>query len=193
MTLIADAAHPASRALSPQESGYADSGGVRIGYEVFGQGEETLLLLPPWSIVHSRVWKAQVPYLARHFRVITFDPRGNGRSDRPAGPDSYADGELVADAHAVLDATATGAAVCVGLSKGGRVLLQLAATRPYRVAGVIFLSPSLREGRELPKTMAQEFETELGGAFCWASFNAPSWQRNVRGFAELFFGEVYPE
>jgi predicted glycosyltransferase/pimeloyl-ACP methyl ester carboxylesterase len=83
MTLIADAAHPASRALSPHESGYADSGGVRIGYEVFGQGEETLLLLPPWSIVHSRFWKAQVPYLARHFRVVTFDPRGNGRSDRP--------------------------------------------------------------------------------------------------------------
>ena len=76
MTLIADAAHPASRALSPHESGYADSGGVRIGYEVFGQGEETLLLLPPWSIVHSRFWKAQVPYLARHFRVITFDRPG---------------------------------------------------------------------------------------------------------------------
>ena len=50
---------------------------------MFGEGEETLLLLPPWSIVHSRFWKAQVPYLARHFRVVTFDPRGNGRSDRP--------------------------------------------------------------------------------------------------------------
>ncbi len=49
---------------------------------------ETLLLLPPWSIVHSRFWKLQVPYLARHFRVITFDGRGNGRSDRP---DSAAD------------------------------------------------------------------------------------------------------
>ncbi len=48
------------------------------------QGEQTLLLLPPWAIVHSRFWKLQVPYLARHFRVITFDPRGNGASDRPA-------------------------------------------------------------------------------------------------------------
>ena len=107
MTLIADAAHPASRALSPHESGYADSGGVRIGYEVFGQGEETLLLLPPWSIVHSRFWKAQVPYLARHFRVITFDPRGSGRSDRPDTPAGYGPHKDAADAIAVLDATGT--------------------------------------------------------------------------------------
>ena len=59
-------------------------GGVRVAYEVFGQGDQTLLLLPPWAIVHSRFWKLQVPYLARHFRVVTFDARGNGRSDRPA-------------------------------------------------------------------------------------------------------------
>ena len=44
-----------------------------------------MLLLPTWSIVHSRFWKAQIPYLARHCRVVTFDGRGNGRSDRPGG------------------------------------------------------------------------------------------------------------
>ena len=47
-------------------------------------GEPTVLLLPTWSIVHSRHWKMQIPYLARHCRVVTFDGRGNGRSDRPA-------------------------------------------------------------------------------------------------------------
>jgi pimeloyl-ACP methyl ester carboxylesterase len=86
---IADIAEPASRAVTPVERGFADSDGVRIGYEVFGQGEETLLLLPPWSIIHSRFWKAQVPYLSRHFRVVTFDGRGNGRSDRPTTADGY--------------------------------------------------------------------------------------------------------
>ena len=79
-----------SRALQPRRAGFADVDGVRIAYEVFGEGEETMLLLPPWAIVHSRFWKAQVPYLARHFRVVTFDARGNGRSDRPEGPEATA-------------------------------------------------------------------------------------------------------
>ena len=68
-------------------------------------GERTVLLLPTWSIVHSRFWKVQIPYLARHFRVVTFDGRGNGRSDRPAGADAYSANEFAADALAVMDAT----------------------------------------------------------------------------------------
>jgi hypothetical protein len=47
--------------------------GVRVFYEVYGEGETTALLLPTWSIVHSRCWKFQIPCLARHCRVITFD------------------------------------------------------------------------------------------------------------------------
>jgi hypothetical protein len=43
--------------------------GVNIGYEVFGDATPTLLLLPAWTIIHSRFWKLQVPYLAHHFRV----------------------------------------------------------------------------------------------------------------------------
>src|SRR3954471_24802765 len=93
-----------SRARLPQRSGFADVDGVRIAYEVFGEGDETLLLLPPWAIVHSRFWKGQVPYLARRFRVVTFDPRGNGRSDRPQAPDLYGPRMLERDAVAVLDA-----------------------------------------------------------------------------------------
>ena len=63
--------------------------------------------MPTWSVVHSRHWKLQIPYLARQFRVVTFDGRGNGRSDRPADAAAYADAEFVADAIAVLDATGT--------------------------------------------------------------------------------------
>jgi pimeloyl-ACP methyl ester carboxylesterase len=80
------------RACQPTRDGYAEREGVKVFYEVFGDGDPTVLLLPTWSIVHSRHWKAQVAYLARHVRVVTFDGRGNGRSDRPATAEAYADG-----------------------------------------------------------------------------------------------------
>ena len=78
------------RARLPDESGYVVNSGVRIHYEVHGTGQPAILLLPTWAIVDSRHWKMQVPFLARNHRVITFDPRGNGRSDRPKNPASTA-------------------------------------------------------------------------------------------------------
>ena len=96
-----------TRALYPDEEGYVERDGVRVFWERYGDGEPTVLLLPTWTLVHSRVWKAQIAYLARHFRVVTFDPRGNGRSDRPTDPDLYAESEFAADALAVMDATGT--------------------------------------------------------------------------------------
>jgi pimeloyl-ACP methyl ester carboxylesterase len=47
--------------------------------------------MPTWSIVDSRVWKAQIGYLSRDFDVITFDGRGCGKSDRPAEARYYAE------------------------------------------------------------------------------------------------------
>ena len=85
------------RARLPDESGYVVNSGVRIHYEVHGTGQPTLLLLPTWAIVDSRHWKMQVPFLARHYRVITFDPRGNGQSDRPRDPAAYADTAFASD------------------------------------------------------------------------------------------------
>ena len=72
-----------TRARYPDESGYVERDGVKLYWEVYGSGEQTVFLLPTWSIIHSRHWKMQIPYLARHCRVLTFDGRGNGRSDRP--------------------------------------------------------------------------------------------------------------
>ncbi len=56
---------------------------MRIFWERYGDGEPAVLLLPTWTIIHSRFWKMQIPDLARRTRVITFDGRGNGRTDRP--------------------------------------------------------------------------------------------------------------
>ena len=107
-----------TRAYYPDRTGHFERSGVRIAYEVYGSGEPTVLLLPTWSVVHSRQWKAQIPYLARHARVVTFDGRGNGDSDRPPGVAAYLDEEYVRDAIAVMNETNTEAAVVVGFSCG---------------------------------------------------------------------------
>src|SRR5438128_12529196 len=105
-----------TRARYPDSEGYVERDGVRVHYEVFGSGEPTVLLLPTWSIVHSRIWKMQVPYLARHCRVITFDGRGNGRSSRPASGDAYSERAVAGDALAAMDAGATRQGVLVSPS-----------------------------------------------------------------------------
>ena len=69
-----------------------------------------MVFLPPWSIVHSRVYKAQLPYFSERFRCIAFDPRGNGQSDRPDDVAAYSLDNYVADALAVMDATDAGQA-----------------------------------------------------------------------------------
>ena len=131
-----------TRARYPDDEGYVERDGVRVFWEVYGSGEPTVLLLPTWSIIHSRHWKGQIPYLARHCRVVTFDGRGNGRSDRPATAGAYAEREFAADALAVMDATATERAVIVGLSAGVLWGILLAAEHPERVAGAVFIAPA---------------------------------------------------
>ena len=78
---------PRCAACQPDVDGYAERDGVKLAYEVHGAGRPpTVLLLP--DLVDRPLpasGRCRCPYLARHFRVVTFDGRGNGRSDRPAG------------------------------------------------------------------------------------------------------------
>ena len=95
------------RARRADAEGIVEHDGVKIHYEVYGDAGPTILLLPTWTIVHKRLWKAQLGYLARHCRVVTYDGPGNGQSDRPLTPAPYAQGAQVAYALAVLDASGT--------------------------------------------------------------------------------------
>ena len=111
MTVATEASREQTRARYPDEEGFVERDGVRVFWESYGEGEQTILLPPTWEIVHSRCWKMQMPFLARHAPVVTFDPRGNGRSDRPAEYEDYVRAEFAEDALAVLDAAGADRAV----------------------------------------------------------------------------------
>ena len=186
----------ADRARLPDASGFASGpGGVRIAYESFGSGDPTLVFLPSTPIIHSRQWKGQVPYLARSHHVVTFDGRGNGRSDRPEEPDAYREACLVGDLEAVMDATGTEAAVLIGLCGDGVFrAIELAADRPERVLGIVAFAvgvPLLSPPH--PWRVQHSFEDELATDEGWAKINRHYYRRDYPRFARFFFGEMTPE
>jgi pimeloyl-ACP methyl ester carboxylesterase/predicted glycosyltransferase len=182
------------RALNPDVEAFIERDGVKIGYEVFGEGDPAVVFVPIDAIVQSRAYKAQVPYLARRSRVITIDPRGNGRSDRPQTTGAYADMEFVADTIAVMDAAGVDRAVLVGMCTSSWRAVLTAVHHPDRVLGVValaswmpFLTPPI------PARLQYGFDDVLDTEEGWAKCNRHYWQRDWRGYAEFFFGELAPE
>jgi pimeloyl-ACP methyl ester carboxylesterase/predicted glycosyltransferase len=183
-----------TRARYPDREGYVERDGVRVFYEVYGTGEPTILLLPTWSLFHSRHWKMQIPYLARHCRVVTFDGRGNGRSDRPQDASAYDEREFAADALAVMDATETERAVLIGFSLGGQRGLLLAAEHPKRIEGAVFIGPNFPGGGSpLPERTVYDFDTEYDTYEGWAKHNRYHWLRDYRDWVEFFISKMFTE
>ncbi len=183
------------RAREPDQSGYVVRDGVRTYYEVHGTGSPTILLMPTHLIVHSRHWKGQVPYLARYFRIITFDPRGNGRSDRPLSPTAYAAEQYVSDALQVMDETETDRAFVAGLCTGVIWSVKLAAAHPTRVLGMIAVSPGVANltPPHSHRGFVQHFDAVLDTDEGWAKENRHYWLRDWPGYTEFFFGQMLPE
>jgi pimeloyl-ACP methyl ester carboxylesterase len=159
------------RAKEPDETGFIERDGVQVYWERLGDGDRTILFLPCWSIVHSRSWKFQLPYFSRHFRVLTFDPRGNGRSGRPADAAAYAETEFAADALAVLDATDTERAAIVGFSLGGQRGVLLAADHPERVEAAAFIGPAIPLAPPHSFRVLSEFDAEHETHEGWQKYN----------------------
>jgi pimeloyl-ACP methyl ester carboxylesterase/predicted glycosyltransferase len=180
-----------SRARYPDGSSYIKRDGVRLYYEVYGSGEPTVFLLPTWSIIHSRHWKMQIPYLARHCRVLTFDGRGNGRSDRPAA--GYGEAEFAADALAVMDATGTEHALIVSLSAGAQRALILAGEHPDRVTGAVFIGPAVPLASPLADGTRYLLDEVLPTDEGWPKDKFSGFLRDYRGFLEFFFSQMFTE
>jgi pimeloyl-ACP methyl ester carboxylesterase len=181
------------RACQPTEDGYVERDGVKIHFEVFGVGEPTVVFLPTWEIVHSHAWKCQVPYFARHGRVVTFDRRGSGASDHPDDPRGNDRRATAGDAVAVMDHVGAERVVLVSWCGAGDDLL-VAVEHSDRVAGLVLIAPDLLlsadpADAEGPFPFDEELETSAG----WASWNRHYWLRDWPGFVEFFFARTFTE
>ena len=186
------------RAREPDVQAYVDRDGLRIGYETFNDaaadhGRPTVLFVPIDSCVQSRAWKAQVPYLAQHYRVVTIDPRGNGRSDRPTDPAEYGDLEFVADTVAVMDAAGVDRAVLVGICVSAWQAMLVASLHPERVQGVVAVGPWLYDDTPpLPfrAEAAAHFEDELPRYEGWTMGNRHFLPKGWPEFSAFFFDQM---
>lgn len=127
---------------------FVERPGARIYYQTTGtRGHDVVLHGPCQPATHSRMWKAQIPYLSREFRVTTLDPRGNGRSGRPAT--GYDFDTRYGDLLAVLDAAVRSPFAFVAFSCGAMLAVRYAVEHPDRVSHLILLAGQYAQS--LPK------------------------------------------
>ncbi|MHA1153226.1 MAG: alpha/beta fold hydrolase, partial [Alphaproteobacteria bacterium] len=181
------------RAKLPALEGSIDRNGVEIHYEIYGDGPETILFVPTWSLVHSRVYKAQIPYFSEHFRCVTYDARGNGKSDRPAEVEAYSLDHFVDDALAVMDATDTESAILFGYSFSGLLCAVLAAEYPERVRAAVIVGASSPLVPPYDCRTPEAFDAKREGYEGWDKWNRHHWAENYPDFADFFMGKIFIE
>jgi pimeloyl-ACP methyl ester carboxylesterase len=107
--------------------------GVSINYKVEGQGEP-LVMVMGFSATRSG-WIRQIPFFRKYYRVITFDNRGAGKSDKPPGP--YSTRMMADDTLGLMDLLGIEKARIMGASMGGMIAQELAINYPQRVMKLI--------------------------------------------------------
>jgi len=114
-----------------------DRDGVKIHYEVAGEGP-ALLLTHGYSAT-GEMWRGQLATLSPHFKVITWDMRGHGASDYPQDQTAYSEEATVADMAALLDEAGAGSAIIGGLSLGGYMSLAFHRAHPERTRALLII------------------------------------------------------
>jgi pimeloyl-ACP methyl ester carboxylesterase len=148
------------------ETHYARNGDVHIAYQVFGEGEVTLVGIPGilsnievlWEDPQARAWLTRLGSVARY---VHFDKRGQGMSDRDSGVPTLDD--RVDDLLAVIEAVGADRFALAGVSEGGSTAAMFAATHPGRVSHLYlfgsFARTNVAAGDRFMATWAEKWAT----------------------------------
>jgi class 3 adenylate cyclase/pimeloyl-ACP methyl ester carboxylesterase len=181
------------------ETRYAKSGDISIAYQVVGDGPVDFVVVPGWISNVDFAWEDPlygdwVQRLAAFSRVILFDKRGTGLSDRDVGDSTLE--ERMDDLRAVLEAAGSDQAAVMGFSEGGPLSMLFAATYPERVRALVLYAtfarfaeaPDYPEGLQLRKSFdALRYALETAwGQGTTLELMAPGLEHNSR--ARVFMG-----
>jgi pimeloyl-ACP methyl ester carboxylesterase len=134
--------------------------GIKVYYEIHGKGDPLILIMGLRR--NAEWWYCQIPVLSEHFKVIAFDNRGAGRSDKPRM--DYSIRLFADDTAALLEALGIKRAHVLGISMGGYIAQELAINYPDKVRSLILGCTSCggeRAVRMSPERM-KEFEAVEG-------------------------------
>jgi len=148
--------------------------GINISYQVEGEGEPLVMIM---GFTASRIgWMPQLRFFRKYYRVITFDNRGVGKSDKPLGP--YSTRMMADDTIKLMDLLGIEKAHIMGLSMGGMIAQELAINYPQRVMKLVLASTYARQDETSGDTLEQAKFLQLSpgkkvGAMVGLAFNKP--------------------
>jgi pimeloyl-ACP methyl ester carboxylesterase len=147
--------------MDPPETRYAKSGDLSIAYQVTGSGPLDLVFVPGFVSNLDGAWENPglthfFTRLAAFSRVIRFDKRGTGLSDRMSGVANLED--RMDDVRAVMDAVGSERAALFGISEGGPMSLLFAATYPERASALVLYGSYARHPTLTPEVLPQHLE-----------------------------------
>ena len=201
MTLAAASTGRADRSAGPASSRGPGTPTPRAGSSATGCGSSTRstgsgeptdrCCCPPGRVVHSRHVEDADSLPGPPRRVVTFDGRGNGRSDRPAERSRYADGRVRGRRarRAGRHRHRTGGAG--RLAAAALWALVLAADHPERVARIVYIGPPSARLPSQPRTDGRyNFDERYDTYEGWAKYNRHYWRRDYPDFLQFFFEQV---
>ena len=150
---------------------YARSGGVNIAYQVLGDGPVDLVYSIGWISNIDIIWEEPsyadfLQRLASFSRLIVFDKRGTGLSDRVSIDALPTMEERMDDVRAVMDAAGSSRAALMGISEGGTLVTLFAATYPERTEALIVIG-GYASGRRAMEQVGARTEEEWDRMLTW--------------------------